>query len=326
MNTTLQELKKILGEGVKENEMLARYTTLKIGGPADLFYDATTSAELADAVVAARKLEIPVFILGGGSNILIGDQGIRGLVIKNATNGILMRGAKGKYRDGQKTGKVFVEAESGVLINKLVRDTIEEGLGGLEMHLGLPGTVGGAMFMNSKWTKPEAYVGDAVYQVTILTPSNDVKTVPQDYFHFGYDQSVIQKTGDLVLRVVFALTPVPKELLWKRANQSIGYRRESQPQGVMSAGCTFRNITKSEALSVPTPNHTTSAGYLVDHAGLRGTVAGGAEISPIHANFIINKGHATAADAVQLIERARTKVNEKFGVTLVEEIVRVGEF
>ena len=305
---------------------MARYATFKVGGPADVFYDAKTKEELVTAVIAARKLGIAVFVLGGGSNILIGDKGIRGLVVKNSTNAIVMRGAKGSYKSGQSTGKVFVEAESGVLINKLVRDTIEEGLGGLQMHLGLPGTVGGAMFMNSKWTKPESYVGDVVYQATILTPTGDMQTVSRDYFYFGYDHSVIQTTGDLVLSVVFALTPTPKETLWAIANQSVAYRRESQPQGVFSPGCTFRNISKAEALSVPTPNHTTSAGFLVDHAGLKGTIVGGAQISPVHANFIINQNHATASDVVQLIEMARAKVKEKFGVTLREEIVRVGEF
>lgn len=327
MNTKTTELKKIFGERAKENEILARYTTFKVGGPADLFYDVKTSNELIHAIISARKLGVPIFILGGGSNLLIGDKGIRGLVVKNSTSTIVMRGAKGSYKSGQSTsGKVFVEAEGGVLINKLVRDTIEEGLRGLEMHLGLPGTVGGAMFMNSKWTNPESYVGDVVYQATILTPKGQIQTVSRDYFHFGYDQSAIQTTGDFVLKTVFSLTATPKEKLWEIANQSVAYRRESQPQGVFSPGCTFRNISQAEAMSVPTPNHTTSAGFLVDHAGLKGRTVGGAQISPIHANFIINQNRASAADVVQLIELARAKVQEKFGVTLAEEIVRVGEF
>lgn len=324
--STLDELKKTLGERAKEGEVLARYTTFKVGGPADLFYDAKTIDEFVLAIATARKIDVPIFILGGGSNLLIGDKGIRGFVIKNSTGAIVMRGAKGRYKSGLPTGKVFVEADSGVLMNKLVRDMIEEGFGGLEMHLGLPGTVGGAMFMNSKWTNPESYVGDVVYQATILTPKGQIQTVSRDYFHFGYDQSAIQTTGDFVLKTVFSLTATPKEKLWEIANQSVAYRRESQPQGVFSPGCTFRNISQAEAMSVPTPNHTTSAGFLVDHAGLKGRTVGGAQISPIHANFIINQNRASAADVVQLIELARAKVQEKFGVTLAEEIVRVGEF
>lgn len=322
-----EELQKVLGERVREQVGLAPYTTFKIGGPADFFYDAKTVEELVAAIELARKLAIPVFVLGGGTNILIGDKGIRGFVIKNNTGAITIRGAKGTLQSGQQTkGQVFVEADSGVFMNKLVRFTVEEGLSGLQMQLGLPGTVGGAVYMNSKWTHPTGYVGDVVYQADILTPQGERKNVPKSYFQFAYDTSSIQKTGDIVLRVVFALVSDTKESLWKIANESMAYRRETQPQGVFSPGCTFRNISQAEALSVPTPNHTTSAGFLVDHAGCKGEVIGDAQISPIHANFIVNRGKATAFDVVQLIERARQRVKQQFGVTLEEEIVRVGEF
>ncbi len=326
MNDTYQQLRHFLGERLKENVPLAAFTTFKIGGPADLFYEARTIEDLAGAVIKAREAKIPVTILGGGSNVLIGDKGIRGLVIKNNTGAITIRGMKGTVEGGEAKGKVFVETDSGVVFNKLVRFTVEEGLGGLEAHLGLPGTVGGAIFMNSKWTKPESYVGDALYQVTILTPENEIKVVDRSYFRFAYDSSIIQKTKDLVLRVVFALTPQNKEALWSVANQSVAYRRESQPQGVKSPGCTFRNISKAEAVAVATPGHTTSAGFLVDHAGLKGAAVGDAQISPIHANFIINNGRASARDVVELMELARAKVKKQFGVELVEEIVRLGEF
>lgn len=309
-----------------KNEPLARYTTLKIGGPADFFYEAKTVEELSEAIQSARKSRISVFILGGGTNILIGDRGIRGLVIKNSTRRIALIGAKGKVEGGENKGTVFVEADSGVSMNKLVRFTIEEGLSGLETQLGLPGTVGGAMYMNSKWTKPESYVGDCVYQATIVTPDGETKIVSRSYFQFGYDKSSIQDSRDIVLRVVFSLKRRPKEELWAVANSVMDYRKETQPQGIRSAGCTFRNITKSKAMSIPTPNYTTSAGFLLDHAGLKAKRIGDAQISPVHANFIINLGAAKAADVVELIERARLKVKQQFGVELQEEIVRVGEF
>ncbi len=322
----IEELRKKLGDGVKENEALGKYTTLKIGGPADYFFDAKTTDALAQTIITGRQLHLPIFILGGGTNILIGDRGIRGFVIKNSTRNITMRGAKGSRSAGKSEDVVFVEAESGVIMNQLVRFTVEEGLAGLEMHLGLPGTAGGAVYMNSKWTHPVGYVGDVVYQATILTAENEIKEVPQSYFRFAYDTSSIQKTGDIVLSVVFALTRGNKNDLWKIANASIAYRHETQPQGVKSPGCTFRNISEAEALSVPTPNNTTSAGFLVDHTGLKGKRVGGAQISPVHANFIINTGAARARDVIQLIELARTSVKKQFGVTLEEEIVRVGEF
>lgn len=306
----------------KRNEPLARYTTFKIGGPADYFYEAKTREDLVAAIQMARREHIPLFILGGGTNILIGDKGIRGLVVKNSTQAIIIRGMKGSM--AKKI--VFVEADSGVPMNKLVRFTLEEGLSGLEMQLGLPGSVGGAVYMNSKWTKPEGYVGDPVCQATIVTPSGDVTTVPREYFKFAYDYSAIQKSGDIVVSVTFQLITGNKEQLWQVANSSIAYRRETQPQGVFSAGCTFKNISKAQALAHATPSLTTSAGFLVDHAGLKGERVGDAQISPVHANFIINLGNATASQVVELIERARSTVKEKFGVELEEEIQRIGEF
>lgn len=322
----LQELKKTLGDRVKENEPLGKYTTFKIGGPADYFYDAKTVEELESSIKIARELNVPIFLLGGGTNILIGDKGIPGLVIRNSTRGIAIRGAKGSRMKGESQGLVFVEAESGVVMNQLVRFSVEEGLAGLEMQLGLPGSVGGAVYMNSKWTHPTGYVGDAVYQAKILTPKNEVKTVPQSYFQFAYDTSILQKTNDVVLSVIFALRRSTKENLWKIANESVLYRHETQPQGVHSPGCTFRNVSEAEALSIPTPNHTTSAGFLVDHAGCKGMHVGDAWVSDLHANFIINSGAATARNVVQLIDKIRAKVYAQFGVTLEEEIVRVGEF
>lgn len=322
-----EELQKKLGDRVKENEPLGKYTTFKIGGPADYFFDAKTTDEFVAAILLGRSLPVPIFILGGGTNILIGDRGVRGFVIKNSTGAIRMKGIKGTVTGGKANkGLVFVEAESGVLFNSFVRFTVEEGLAGLEMHLGLPGTVGGAIFMNSKWTHPPAFVGDAVYQAELLTPENERKILPKTYFRFGYDTSSMQKTKDILLAVVFALRVDTKERLWKVANDSIAYRRETQPQGVFTAGCAFRNISQAEALVAGTPNQTTSAGFLIDHAGLKGARAGDAQISGVHANFIVNRGKATAADVVQLIERARAKVKEKFGVVLTEEIIRVGEF
>jgi len=314
------------GNDRMKNVSLAPYTTFKIGGPADEFIEAKTTEELVGAVAEARKKNIPVWVLGGGTNILIGDKGFRGLVIKNSTNKIKVKGMKGSFIGENSVSRVYVEADAGVAINKLVRFTVEEGYKGLEMQLGLPGSVGGAVYMNSKWTKPEGYVGDAMYQAEILTSTGARVMVGKEYFQFAYDTSIIQKTGDIVLSVVFALEAADKDQLWTIANESIAYRRLSQPQGVKSAGCTFQNVPQVEILSRGLPKEATSAGFLVDHAGLKGLQIGGAQISPMHANFIINTGQATASDVIQLISRAKEQVKAQFGITLVEEIVHVGEF
>lgn len=321
-----KQLTKQFGDRLLVNEPMSRHTTFKIGGPADYFFAARTADELAKAASTARQFGIPLFVFGGGSNLLVGDRGIRGLVVRNLTMHIGIKAMKVATHGDVQQKIVFVEADSGVPINKLVRFTLDEGLAGLQMHLGLPGSVGGAVYMNSKWTHPEGYVGDAVYQVRLVNALGEDIVVPQSYFHFAYDTSRLQKTKDTVISVIFSLSAGDKELLWNIADESIGYRRKTQPQGVFSAGCTFRNLSKADAITVSTPNLTTSAGYLVDHAGLKNMSVGDAYISPIHANFIINRGKATASDVVKLIELARETVLQKFGVRLTEEIERVGDF
>jgi UDP-N-acetylenolpyruvoylglucosamine reductase len=324
MNKTFRELQEIFGHSLKENEPLAQYTTLKVGGPAEYFLTSPTSGELAQAIIFARKIGMKYFVLGGGSNILIADSGIQGLVIRNTSKKISIRGAHGVHSNGEVTkGEVFVEADCGVPMNQLVRFTVEEGLGGLEAHLGLPGSVGGAVYMNSKWMHPESYVGDCLFQATILTPAGEVVTVPHSYFRFGYDYSILHESGDILLSAVFVLKPTQKDILWDIANKSIEYRRKSQPQGVKTAGCTFRNISKADAISFSTPDLTTSAGFLIDHAGLKGIKIGGAQISDMHANFIVNTGNAKANDVLELIQKAKSEVKRVFGVSLTEEIVIV---
>jgi len=326
MTDSYKQFKKAIALDVQEHINLASYTTYKIGGPADLFIEARSTSDIVLAVTTAQRYHIPWFIIGGGSNILIGDKGFRGLVIRNLTNKITVRGMKGAITKGVQGGSVYVEAESGVPFNTLVRYTIEEGLEGLEMHLGLPGSVGGAVYMNSKWTRPTAFVGDRVYQATILTPQGDVTSVSKEYFQFSYGSSSMQKSGDIVLMVLFELTRSTKEKLWTVANDSINYRKHTQPQGVKTAGCVFKNISMVEAVSAGTPDHTTSAGYLLDHAGCKTFRVNDAAVSQVHANFVVNTGKATSHDMVQLINQMKEQVKLKFGVSLVEEIRFVGEF
>jgi UDP-N-acetylmuramate dehydrogenase len=324
MNDMKSLLINRLGTRIQCGKNLASYTTFKIGGPAEFFISTETVDDLVFIITTVRSLGIPITILGGGSNILISDNGIRGLVIKNATEKIQIVGIKGAYRKGSSSGSVFVEAESGVPFNKLVRFTIEEQLSGLEMHLGLPGSVGGAVFMNSKWTRPPVNVGDRVHQVKVLTHAEGVKIIAGDRLQFRYGSSVFQKTGDIILSVIFRLSCSDKKILWQKANESILYRKATQPQGEKTAGCVFKNISKAEAIAAHTPEFTTSAGYLIDHAGCKGLVVGDAKISKIHANFIVNTGRAKASDVIQLMEIMKERVKDKFGVTLQEEIIRYG--
>ncbi|MFC1646839.1 UDP-N-acetylmuramate dehydrogenase [Patescibacteria group bacterium] len=307
---------------IKKNINLSDHTTLKIGGPAENFMIVKSTDEMIDAVILARHANIPVFIIGGGSNILVGDKGIEGLVIKNNSQAISIRGAKGVVNKNHTNRSVYVEVDSGVFMNQLVRFTVSEGLKGLEMHLGLPGTVGGAIYMNSKWTKPVSYVGDVLYQARILTPKNEIKIVPRSYFKFKYDYSYLQDSGDILLSCIFCLSSASKKDLWKTANDSMEYRKKSQPFGVFSAGCIFKNYNSG---SSEAKTSFKSAGKLIDQMGFKGKKCGDAYVSSRHANFIINKKKARACDMLELITDIK-KSARKNGVKLDEEIIKVGKF
>ena len=328
MTAILENLEQQLGKGkIKLNQPLARYTTLKIGGPAKYFFIANTGDEVKAAVKAAIEAKIAYFVLGGGSNVVISDAGLTGLVIRNESRSIKVIKRLGSVKNGNmEVQQTLVEADTGVLINQLVRFTCDEGLGGLERHLGLPGTVGGALYMNSKWTKPFTYVGDVLYQANVMDRDGNVKRVNRDYFDFAYDQSILQKTRETVLSATFRLTTVDKKILWETAQASMTYRKETQPMGVATAGCTFRNIPLSDAMRIVTPDNTTSAGYLVDQVGLKNFQIGQAKFSDKHANFILNLGNATAQDVKGLIDEAKKRVSEKFNVAIEPEIVLLGEF
>lgn len=315
-----QKVINLLGRKVAVNEPLSKYSSFRLGGAADLFLKAKTVDELAKAITIAKINKIPVFIMSGGTNLLISDEGFRGLVIKNETDRIRLVGIKGN----NKIRSVFLEADSGVGVNRLVRYTLEQGLSGLEPFLGQPGSIGGAMWINAHNMRMGKYFGDSVYSATILDERGEMKKVSRSYFNFGYDESILQKTHETVISVVFKLTSRDSESLWKEASSAQEYRSNTQPKGVFSSGCTFRNISQSDAIRLSTPEYTPSAGYILDSLGLKGKAIGGAMFSTEHANFIIHKGQARASDVLELIKLAKKLALTKYNLELKEEIVLVG--
>jgi UDP-N-acetylmuramate dehydrogenase len=326
MDTNGINLQELFGPGLREYAEISKYTTFKIGGLARYFIEATKSCDLIDIVIKSRQINLPYYLLGGGTNVLFGDSGFNGLVIKNNTRNFAICAMKGSLNKKTQEKSVFVKSESGVPFNQLVRYTVDAGLSGLEMHLGLPGTVGGAVYMNAKWMHPRGFTGDAVYQATILTPDNQIKIVPKAYFEFDYGKSILQTSGDILIDVTFELIQGDKKKLWDTANYSIDFRRKTQPQGVFCAGCIFKNISKTDAIIHSIPDGQTSAGYLIDQVGMKNQSEGDAYVSDVHANFIINRSKSKAADVIKLIQNIKAKVKKTFGVDLVEEVIRVGDF
>jgi len=328
MDKRYKKLIEVLGENkVQLNEPLDKYSSFHIGGPADIFYRAKTCSDLIKAFTNAKRFKIPVIVISGGTNLLISDNGYRGLLIKNETNNIKLAGfIGGKKEKTTEIHTVLLEVESGVSINRLVRFTLDQGLAGLEAFLGQPGSVGGAVWNNAHNMKMGKFFGDKITSAKILQPSGKVVEVTKNYFKFGYDQSIIQKTGDIVLTVRIKLNTGKKDILWKKAQEAFEYRQKTQPTGVFSSGCIFKNIKKSTAVRLATPNYTCSAGFLLDRAGLKGFQIGNAYFSKNHANFIINNGKAKAQDVFNLIKLAKKRIKKDYQVDLEEEIVFIGEF
>ncbi len=281
---------------IKKKQLLAPYTSFKIGGPADWFYQAKTEKDLIEALDFCRNKKIHFLIFGGGSNILFSDKGFRGMAIRMENKEIRIN-----------EGKVLVA--SGVSLNELVRLTAENSLSGLEFLAGIYGTVGGAIVGNAgAWQRN---IGDQVKRVRILDKNNQFKWLNQKECQFAYRQSRFKKNRAIILEVEFELEKGDKKEIKEKIKENLA-KRGGQPQE-SSAGSIFIN---------PKPN---SAGDLIEKCGLKGKRIGKAQISEKHANFIVNLGGAKASDVLELITLAQKKVEEKFKITLQPEIIILDE-
>lgn len=290
--------------------LLAPFTTFRVGGPADWLIETRSSDEIETALALARASRVPVAILGGGSNVLVADAGVRGLVIRT-------RGG-----DVRAIDEGHVRADAAVTINGLVRWTINHGRAGLEAWAGTPGTVGGAIFGNAHFGG--RLIGDLVAEVRLVARDGTRTEVPADAMAFGYDRSRLQESGEVLLSAVFRVSAGEPGRLRAIARESLAFRKRTQPLDTPSAGCIFQNPERGR--DVVPDGIPWSAGALVDRAGLKGAAAGGARVSPTHGNFIVNEGAATAAGIRALIDRCQRDVRDRFGVELREEIVYLGDF
>lgn len=295
----------------QHNVALAPFTTFRIGGPARLFVEAESATELADILRMARAEGIPHFLLGLGANILVGDGGFDGLVIRN-------RAAHFSMDNGG-----LLTAESGAIVwRDLIEATTEAGWSGLEHFAGIPSTVGGAMWQNLHFLSPAPerertmFLDEIVVSATLLRPDGTVTSVPREWFKFGYDYSTLHDTDDIVLDATFRLTKADTAVLRRIIEENLAWRAERHPplDTEPSAGSIFQKI---EGIG---------AGRLIDECGMKGTRIGGAEITTRHANIMINRGGATARDVRDLIDLVVATVERETGHRLTPEIAFVGTF
>ena len=302
-----------LGEGrVRRGVPLAPFTTFKIGGPADLLFEPRDADQLARALLVAREHGIRHFLLGVGANILVGDRGFRGLVVRNTARAMKV---------DREAGRAW--AESGAIVYPdLIELTVGAALSGLEHYVGIPSTVGGALWQNLHFLSPPPerertmFIEEVLEEAEILSEEGERKTVGVDYFEFGYDRSILHHRDDAVLSATFRLVPGDAERLREIIRANLARRAERHPplDTEPSAGSIFQKI------------EGVGAGRLIDEAGLKGTRIGGAMVTRRHANIVINAGGATAADVRALIAHVQEVVGRRTGHRLVPEIAFVGEF
>jgi len=298
-----ENLFETLGHDLKPNEKLSLHTTFGIGGEAEFFYVARRPEDLIKAIQVAEEARIPFFVLGGGSNVLVSDSGFGGLVIKNQCDKIFLSDKK-------------ITCQSGALLDDLVNSSCENSLSGMEFLAGIPGTVGGAVFGNAgAWGKD---VGDLLTEAVILKSQGRIEKVPKNYFEFGYRDSKLKRTKDILLSATFGLKRGEREKIKKEVQKNLEERKGRLPQKEKSAGCFFRNVVDN---GLAVNGKKISAGFLLEQVGAKNMRRGEAAVFKNHANILINLGKATSKDVRGLANSLKRKVKKEFDIDLEEEVV-----
>ncbi|MDI6758568.1 MAG: UDP-N-acetylmuramate dehydrogenase [Candidatus Omnitrophota bacterium] len=279
---------------VRLKEALKSHTTFKIGGPAEFFIEPKDIQDLKNIILNAGKIKIPIFLIGAGSNILVSDKGVSGVVLRLS---------------GVNFKKLLIKGDNvwlgaGLLIRQFLSKTIKHGLSGAEFLAGIPGTIGGALIMNAG-----AYgrtIGDLIEEVSVMDYNGNIKAFKKKKIKFGYRISGLAKY--IVLGAVLKLKKENKKKIQERIKKILSQRRQAQGVLLANAGCIFKNPAGD------------SAGRLIELCGLKGRTIGCAEVSRKHANFILNKGNAKAVDVLKLMDLAKKEVKKKFNITLMPEV------
>lgn len=298
--TVYEELNRNLPGQVYAKEPMFQHTTFHIGGPADIFIEPYTTADLRKVILYAQEKNIPLYFIGAGSNLLVRDGGIRGIVIKI-----------GRYLSEIKIEGVTVTAGAGAALAQLARESCQADLAGFEFTAGIPGTVGGATVMNAG--AEGRAMSDIVQEVLVLDKEGNFKRWKKEDLKFGYRSSNLLDHNQVVVEVVYQGTLGQKEHIHEVQKNYLNHRQATQPLTYSSAGSVFKNPPG------------VAAGYLIEQAGAKGLQIGAAQVAPKHANFIVNLGGARARDVQNLILKVQAMVIQHFGIQLVLEIRIVGE-
>ncbi len=308
---------------IKHQESMIPHTTFHSGGFSEYYCEVDKIVDLIALIKMASEKEIPVTILGGGSSIVVSDNGIDGLVIKNNCRRFEMISRQGKVRNGQiDVDRAFVYCESGALTNHVVRSIIEQGYSGIEYALGLPGTIGGAIATNAEYTPQGFFMSDSLYKARILTKTGEIKEVEKSYFHFDQGYSNISSTGDILLSVMLLVVPGHKTTLWEKGQEAAAYRTQEVNQVGYGTVYTPIMFGKSEAAlkseSLPTIDQ------LFTHAQVLGLKKGQAMIAKHNPRFFQNLGNSTTRDLFGLIAEIEKKINTQYSTSISIQINKIG--
>lgn len=306
----------------KRDESMVRHTYLKIGGPAALFVSVDNADDLVRAAQTAKANAIPFAVIGGGSNLLVSDDGYQGVVIEAAFRSSTVEGDR-------------VKADAGAFTARVARMASDAGLVGFEWGSGVPGTIGGAAYGDAGCFGGE--MRDVIESVDAYDVANDRRVVYTNAdCHFAYRESRFKHEPHVILSVTLQLTPGDKAASLAKLEEIAAKRKDTQPQGAFSAGCLFKNFEyqdddaiaiAEQHLTIPPEmkkNKRIAAGWLIDQAGLKGTTVGNAQVSPVHGNFMINLGGASAKDVVALSSVVKMKIRDEYGIMLQDEVQLLG--
>ena len=297
----------LLGPKLEFNKGLAPFTCFKTGGSAKYFISVQTVEDVTQAVKAAKKLNLPCFFLGGGSNLLVSDRGYDGLIVRIDIRGLKL------------IGEVEIECGTGEELAALVDFAAENSLSGLEFASGIWGTIGGAVYGNAGAFGGD--IGSAVAEVTLVDGQGEVKTVGPEYCRFGYRDSYLKTSGEAIVKARFKLKKGDTNQIRRKIDDILVLRRDRHPVEGRSAGCFFKNIPDPNR-----PHGRVPAGRLLEEVGAKRMAVGGARVFEKHANIIVNTGSATSNDIRELADMLKKKVYEKFGVKLEQEVIQLGKF
>ena len=302
-----EALRSRLGERLELNKSLAPFTTFKTGGAAGYFLDANSVDDVAKAVRAANEIGLEFFVIGGGSNLLVSDAGYAGLIIRIRTCGLSLE------------NETEIVCGAGEELMALVTYAADNSLSGLEFAAGIGGTVGGAVYGNAGAYGGE--IGRRLSRAVLIGRDGQLKTVKPEYFRFGYRDSYLKSTHEILVEACFQLEKGDLRLIRDKINGILKEREFKFPRAAKCAGCFFKNIEDSSQKHGKLP-----AGRLLEEVGAKQMSVGDARVSEHHANVIVNAGNASSKDIRRLADKLKEKVFERFGIMLQEEVIQIGEF